>query len=121
MDGVLSNPRHQRVLSDFNHLYAISIDAHCDVSCDGHSQFAYRDLFVSLPHSLRRLEVTRSHGPDINIISTVKECCPSLEELRLGRCTVFNSSSACGFWRSFPLDHDAYMSIEDTDTYAVRS
>ncbi|KAG9098691.1 hypothetical protein FRC07_010603, partial [Ceratobasidium sp. 392] len=88
-----------------------------DVSHNDRGQFAYRDLIQALPPSLRRLEITRAHGPDVRIIATVKECCPDLEELRLGRCTIFNSPSACDFWRAFPLDHDSYMSSQDTDSY----
>jgi len=118
LDGALAQPRHQRILVDFTHLRSLSIDSHGDITHDEHNHFAYRDLIRALPFSLRRLEITRAHGPDIKIIATVKECCPDLEELRLGRCTVFNSSSACDFWRSFPLDHDSYMSSEDTNSYA---
>ncbi|KAG8702943.1 hypothetical protein FRC08_003156 [Ceratobasidium sp. 394] len=118
LDGSLTNPLHQRVLAGFEHLYAVSIDAHGDVSHNEQNQFTYQDLIKALPPSLRRLEITRAHGPDIRIIATVKEFCPNLEELRLGRCTIFNSASACDFWHSFPFDHDSYMSSQDTDSYA---
>ncbi|KAG8718350.1 hypothetical protein FRC08_005443 [Ceratobasidium sp. 394] len=118
-DGVLTGIRHQTVLERFNHLYTLSIDAHSDVIHDEQHHFAYRDLFLSLPASLRHLEITRAHGPDIKIIAAVKQCCPNLEILSLGRCTVFNSPMICRFWQTFPLDHDSYMSIEDTDSYAV--
>ncbi|KAG8770400.1 hypothetical protein FRC12_004288 [Ceratobasidium sp. 428] len=116
-DGVLDSVLHQTELEKFDHLYALSVDAHGDVTHD-HGRFAYRDLFLSLPVSLCRLEITRAHGPDMKIITAVKECCPNLEELRLGRCTAFNSPEICAFWRAFPLDHDSYMSIEDTESYA---
>jgi hypothetical protein len=112
-------PHYQRILVDFTHLRAVSIDAHGDVSHDEQNHFAYCDLIRALPSSLRRLEITREHGPDIKIIATAKECCPDLEELRLGRCTVFNSPPVCDFWRSFPFDHDSYISSEDTNSYAV--
>ncbi|KAG9100621.1 hypothetical protein FS749_014030 [Ceratobasidium sp. UAMH 11750] len=117
-DGSLINPLRQRVLAGFEHLYAVSIDAHSDVSHNDQNQFAYRDLVKAFPPSLRRLEITRAHGPDIRMIATVKECCSNLEELRLGRCTIFNCPSPCGFWRSFPFDHDSYMSSQETDSYA---
>ncbi|KAG8776528.1 hypothetical protein FRC12_000858 [Ceratobasidium sp. 428] len=120
LDGVLIDTSHQTMLDKFSHLYALSIDAHSDVQHDDQNGFAYRDLLLSLPASLRRLEVTRAHGPDMKIITAVKECCPKLEELRLGRCTVFNSLTICKFWQAFPLDHDSYMSIEDTDSYALK-
>ncbi|KAG8709648.1 hypothetical protein FRC09_000550 [Ceratobasidium sp. 395] len=116
-DGVLIGAFHQAELNKFDQLYALSIDAHSDVTYKfGH--FAYQDILPSLPASLRRLEITRAHGPDVKIIATVKEYCPELEELRLGRCTVFNSPEVCKFWRAFPLDHDSYMSIEDIASYA---
>ncbi|QRV89404.1 hypothetical protein RhiJN_17422 [Ceratobasidium sp. AG-Ba] len=84
-----------------------------------HGGFSYRDIFSSLPPSLRRLEILRSHGPDISIINAVKNYAPRLEELRLGRCTLFNSDQTiCSFWQTFPLEHDSYMSIENTDSYA---
>ncbi|KAG8770401.1 hypothetical protein FRC12_004289 [Ceratobasidium sp. 428] len=116
-DGALINARHQNILGKFSHLYALSIDAHGDVMYDNRNHFTYRDLFLSLPTSLRRLEIIRAHGPDMKVISAAKEYCPNLEELRLGRCTVFNSPTICKFWQTFPLDHDSYMSIEDTDSY----
>ncbi|QRV74713.1 hypothetical protein RhiJN_02728 [Ceratobasidium sp. AG-Ba] len=121
-DGVLVDPRQptalRTILTHFQHLYAVSIDAHSDVFRDGQNQFAYRDLFQALPPSLRRLEITRAHGPDVRVISTVKSYCPGLEELRLGRCTMFNCFPACDFWESFPFDHDSYMSDQDSNAYA---
>ncbi|KAG8703311.1 hypothetical protein FRC09_004232 [Ceratobasidium sp. 395] len=117
-DGSLISPSYRQILVRFEHLYAVSIDAHSDVTHNSQSQFAYRNLVQALPPSLRRLEITRAHGPDIQIITIVKEYCPNLEELRLGRCTIFNSPAACDFWQSFPFDHDSYMSSQDTDSYA---
>ncbi|KAG9081829.1 hypothetical protein FS749_007356 [Ceratobasidium sp. UAMH 11750] len=118
LDGTFNSPQRRRILLHFEHLYAVSIDAHSDFTRNDQNQFAYRDIVKAFPPSLRRLEITRAHGPDIRIIATVKECCPNLEELRLGRCTIFNCPSACDFWRSFPFDHDSYMSSQDTDSYA---
>ncbi|KAG8761039.1 hypothetical protein FRC11_014492 [Ceratobasidium sp. 423] len=89
-----------------------------DVWHDEHNRFTYRDVLSALPPSLKRLEIEHAHGPDIRIISLVKEHCPRLEELILGRCTMFNRSPACDFWVSFPHDHDAYMSNIGTDAYA---
>ncbi|KDN50551.1 hypothetical protein RSAG8_01049, partial [Rhizoctonia solani AG-8 WAC10335] len=48
----------------------------------------------------------------------VRACCPKIEALRLGRCTMFNRSTPCEFWLNFPLEHDAYMSSDGTDDYA---
>ncbi|CAE6456203.1 unnamed protein product [Rhizoctonia solani] len=117
-DGVLLDPKHQDILSKIPRLYAATIDAHSDVWHDAHNRFAYRDVLSTLPPSLKRLEIQHAHGPDIKIISLVKRDCPKLEELILGRCTMFNRSPACDFWVSFPHDHDAYMSITGTDSYA---
>ncbi|CAE6411078.1 unnamed protein product [Rhizoctonia solani] len=117
-DGTLLNPKHQANLSNIPHLYAATIDSHSDVWHDERNRFAYRDILSTLPPSLKRLEIEHAHGPDIKIISLAKEYCPKLEELILGRCTMFNRSPACDFWSSFPHDHDAYMSMVGTDAYA---
>jgi hypothetical protein len=108
------------MLTQFPRLCAVSVDSHEDVQSNTDNRFAYRNLFSSLPSSLRRLEIKHAHGPDINVISTVKRCCPDLEELWLGRCTMFNRTPACNFWQSFPFDHDSYISSEGTDAYTVR-
>lgn len=97
----------------------MTIDAHSDISHDDNNHFAYRDLVAAFPPSLRRLEVTNAHGPDIKLIATVKECCPRLEHLRIGRCTIFNRANACAFWALFPFDHDSYISSEGTEEYTV--
>ncbi|KAG8699224.1 hypothetical protein FRC09_006746, partial [Ceratobasidium sp. 395] len=117
-DGSLISPSCRRILVHLERLYAVSIDAHSDVTHNNYSQFAYRNLVQALPPSLRRLEITRAHGPDMHIIAIVKEYCPNLEEVRLGRRTIFNSPVVCDFWRSFLFDHDSYMSSQDTDSYA---
>ncbi|CAE6438934.1 unnamed protein product [Rhizoctonia solani] len=117
-DNTLLDTNHQNTLSNIPHLYAAIIDAHSDVWHDEHNRFAYRDILSALPPSLKRLEIKHAHGPDIRIISLVKKDCPKLEELILGRCTMFNRSPACDFWASFPHDHDAYMSNTGTDAYA---
>ncbi|KAL5637746.1 hypothetical protein ACGC1H_002117 [Rhizoctonia solani] len=117
-DGTLLDLSHQHTLSRIPNLRTATIDAHSDVWHDDLNRFAYRDILSALPCSLKRLEIEYAHGPDINIISLVKKYCPTLEELRLGRCTMFNRSPACDFWQSFPHDHDAYMSNIGTDAYA---
>ncbi|KAF8688991.1 hypothetical protein RHS03_09217, partial [Rhizoctonia solani] len=117
-DGTLLDIKHQTNLSKIPNLYAATIDSHSDVWHGEHYRFAYRDILSTLPRSLKRLEIEHAHGPDIKIISLVKEHCPELEELVLGRCTMFNRSPACDFWSSFPHDHDAYMSMTGTDAYA---
>ncbi|KAH7341845.1 hypothetical protein B0J17DRAFT_765850 [Rhizoctonia solani] len=101
----------------FNRLHTLSLDLHSDIHRKG-GRFAYRDVFTSLPSSLRRLQIRNAHGPDVKIIATVKRCCPDLEELRLGRCSMFNRSPACEFWREFPFEHDSYISSDGTDEYA---
>ncbi|KAG8794994.1 hypothetical protein FRC12_019321 [Ceratobasidium sp. 428] len=101
----------------FTKLYALSIDSHDDVVYKN-NQWAYRRAITSLPSSIVRLEVTHAHCPDANFISAVKRYCPSLEELRLGRCTIFNTASSCDFWRSFPLEHNSYISDGGITEYA---
>ncbi|KAG8701665.1 hypothetical protein FRC08_003968 [Ceratobasidium sp. 394] len=118
LDGTFNSPQHCRILLHFEHLYAVSIDVHSDVFRNDQNQLACRDLVKAFPRSLRRLEISRAHGPDMPIMATIKEYCLSLEELRLGRCTMFNSPSACDFWRSFPFKHNLYMSTEDIGLYA---
>ncbi|KAF8599658.1 hypothetical protein BDV93DRAFT_294798 [Ceratobasidium sp. AG-I] len=108
---------HRNALASFPHLRAISIDSHEDIRCDAANQFSYRNLVDFLPPSLRYLEIKHAHSPDINVISMIKKCCPELEHLWLGRCTMFNRVPACHFWKSFPFDHDSYISIEGTDAY----
>ncbi|KAG8794989.1 hypothetical protein FRC12_019316 [Ceratobasidium sp. 428] len=105
------------ILDRFNHLCALSIDAHRDLVHDDSSQFRYRNLITALPTSLRRLEILRAHGPDIGIIAAVQKYCPDLEDLRLGRCTMFNQP-ACQFWKQFPNDHDSYFSNRGIEGYA---
>lgn len=119
-DGTILSER-QTILSEFPRLRALSIDNHDDVRCHatGMHPFAYRDVISSLPRSLLYLEIKHAHGPDANIIALVKRCCPDLETLWLGRCTMFNRTPACEFWTSFPFDHDSYISNEGTDAYAV--
>ncbi|KAF8688990.1 hypothetical protein RHS03_09216, partial [Rhizoctonia solani] len=105
------------VLNQFVRLRSLSIDLHNDIH-HNERQFSYRDIFTSLPSSLLRLEIKNSHGPDVKIIAIVKRCCPKLQELRLGRCNMFNRTPACQFWRSFPFEHDSYISSDGTDEYA---
>jgi len=117
LDQAFLCPDHRKVLKTFSHLRAISVDAHEDIQVDSANRFSYRSLFVSLPSSLRYLEIKHAHGPDMSIITMVKKHCPELEQLWLGRCTMFNRSPACPFWASFPFDHDSYISSEGTEAY----
>ncbi|CAE7146234.1 unnamed protein product [Rhizoctonia solani] len=117
-DGTLLDLEHQNTLSKIPYLHTAIIDAHSDVWHNEHNRFAYRDVLSTLPPSLKRLEIQHAHGPDIKIISLIKKYSPQLEDLILGRCTMFNRQPACDFWASFPHDHDAYMSNTGTDAYA---
>lgn len=119
LDQALKSHQHWRNLATLTRVHTLSIDAHNDISHDG-DRFAYRNFFKALPPSIIRLEVIHAHGPDVKVISAVKRYCPKLEELRLGRCTMFNRSPACEFWQRFFLEHDSYLSIEGTEEYAVR-
>ncbi|KDN50556.1 hypothetical protein RSAG8_01054, partial [Rhizoctonia solani AG-8 WAC10335] len=111
------NQYYGSLLNTFNQLHTLLLDLHSDIHYNGR-RFAYRDVFTSLPSSLRRLEIRNAHGPDVKIIATVKKYCPDLQELRLGRCNMFNRSPACKFWGSFPFEHDSYISNDGTDEYA---
>ncbi|KAG8718483.1 hypothetical protein FRC08_005171 [Ceratobasidium sp. 394] len=117
LDGAFS-AAYGTVLQHFPRLYAVSIDAHSDVTCGATGRFAYCNLFTALPRSIRRLEITHAHGPDVRVIQLANRDCPLLEELRLGRCTMFNRHPACPFWESFSFDHDAYMSLDGADEYS---
>lgn len=66
------------------------------------NRFTYRDIITALPPSLKRLQATNAHGPNIRVAATFKKSCPQPEELRPGRCTMFNRIPACDFWASFP-------------------
>ncbi|CUA76038.1 hypothetical protein RSOLAG22IIIB_02045 [Rhizoctonia solani] len=118
LDGTIL-PSESSVLARFPRLRAVCVDSHEDVRpVTGVHRFAYRDVFSSLPSTLRHLEIKHAHGPDVNVISCVKRHCPELESLWLGRCTMFNRTPSCSFWASFPLEHDSYISSEGTDGYA---
>ncbi|KAJ1307462.1 hypothetical protein OPQ81_001562 [Rhizoctonia solani] len=117
LDGVFGSS-NQAILHQFPHLNSVSIDAHSDVHKNASGRFSYRDVFSSLPASVSRLEITYAHGPDLKIIETVRDCCPKIEALRLGRCTMFNRAAACEFWVGYPFDHDAYIASDGTDDYA---
>ncbi|KAG8786699.1 hypothetical protein FRC12_016353 [Ceratobasidium sp. 428] len=117
LDGAFAAP-YSTILLQFQRLYTVSVDAHSDVISDVAGRFAYCDLITALPGSVRRLEIQHAHGPDIKIIQLAEKHCPLLEELRLGRCTMFNRHPACPFWERFNFDHDAYMSLEGADEYA---
>lgn len=120
-DGVFGKEVQRSILARFPRLHTISINSHGDITRNEAGQFSYRDLFRELPSSLTHFEITHAHGPDLKVIETLKNCCPELRVLRLGRCTMFNTTPACEFWAGYPFDHDAYISIAGTDDYAVRS
>lgn len=116
LDQTISEPS---IFTQFTQLRAVCVDSHEDVrTVTGIHRFVYRDIFSSLPSTVRHLEIKHAHGPDVNIISCVKRHCPELESLWLGRCTMFNRMSPCSFWQAFPFEHDSYMSVEGTDGYA---
>ncbi|CAE6411014.1 unnamed protein product [Rhizoctonia solani] len=117
LDGVLNSENHA-ILKQFSGLHTVSINAHTDVYKNASGRFSYRDVFSALPKSVLQLEITCAHGPDLKIIETVRDCCPNIEVLRLGRCTMFNRIPACEFWLGFPFDHDAYIASDGTDDYA---
>ncbi|KAF8688992.1 hypothetical protein RHS03_09210, partial [Rhizoctonia solani] len=112
-------PLDNSVWSRFPKLRAISIDCHEDVQqVPGAHRFAYRNVLVTLPQTLKHLEVRHAHGPDASIIACAKRYCPKLESLWLGRCTAFNRIPACHFWMAFPFEHNCYFSCEGSDSYA---
>ncbi|CAE6510449.1 unnamed protein product [Rhizoctonia solani] len=117
LDSAFNSDNHA-ILRQFPYLHSVSIDAHNDAYKNAVGHFSYRDVFSSLPLSVLRLEVSCAHGPDLKIIETVRDCCPKIEVLRLGRCTMFNRAPACEFWAGFPFDHDAYIASSGTDDYA---
>ncbi|KAG8777369.1 hypothetical protein FRC12_000419 [Ceratobasidium sp. 428] len=118
LDGVfVANIPKPHILDRFNHLSALSIDAHRDLVHYDSGQFRHRGLITVLPTSLKRLEILHAHGPDSGIITAVQKYCPKLEDLRLGRCTMFNQP-ACQFWRQFPNDHDSYFGNQGVEAYA---
>ncbi|CAE6456142.1 unnamed protein product [Rhizoctonia solani] len=117
LDGVFSS-NHHTILNRFPYLHSITIDAHSDVYKNEMGRFSYRDVFSTLPPNVVQLEITCAHGPDLKIIEMVRGCCPKIEALRLGRCTMFNRTTPCEFWRGFPFDHDAYIASNGTDDYA---
>ncbi|KDN50550.1 hypothetical protein RSAG8_01048, partial [Rhizoctonia solani AG-8 WAC10335] len=118
LDGTIL-PSKSSVLARFPRLRAVCVDSHEDIRpVTGVHRLPYRDVFSSLPPTVRHLEIKHAHGPDLNIISCVKRHCPELESLWLGRCTMFNRAPPCNFWETFPLEHDSYISSEGTDGYA---
>ncbi|KAF8666742.1 hypothetical protein RHS04_09463 [Rhizoctonia solani] len=119
LDGCFNTTESGTVLAHFRRLYTISIDSHSDIQRSADTgRFSYYTLLTTLPSSVLRLHVKNAHSPAINIINVVKRYAPNLEELWLGRCTMFNRSPACGFWSAFPLEHNSYIALEGTDDYA---
>lgn len=117
-DGAFGKEVPRSVLARFPRLHTVSINSHGDITRNEAGQFSYRNLFRELPSSLTHFEITHAHGPDLKVIETLKNCCPNLRVLRLGRCTMFNTIPACEFWAGYPFDHDAYISIAGTEDYA---
>ncbi|ELU40431.1 hypothetical protein AG1IA_05535 [Rhizoctonia solani AG-1 IA] len=117
LDGALDSG-NQSVLNQFPHLHTVSINAHEDVYKNASGRFSYRDVFNLLPTSILRLEITCAHGPDLSIMRIVRDHCPNIEVLRLGRCTMFNRIPACEFWLGFPFEHDAYIASHGIEDYA---
>ncbi|CAE7231136.1 unnamed protein product [Rhizoctonia solani] len=120
LDGTIL-PSETSILVRFPRLRAVCVDGHEDARLlAGVNHFVFCEIFSSLPPTVRHLEVKHAHGPDINIVSCVKQHCPELESLWLGRCTMFNRVPPCNFWESFPSEHDSYMANRAIDEYAKK-
>ncbi|KEP53898.1 putative F-box-like domain protein [Rhizoctonia solani 123E] len=118
LDGCFDTTESKSVLGHFHRLYTISIDAHGDVQQNPNTgRFVYHTIIARLPSTVLRLHVKHAHGPDMKIIELVKRYAPSMRELWLGRCTMFNRSPACKFWSAFPFDHDSYIALEGAEDY----
>ncbi|KAB5589504.1 hypothetical protein CTheo_7055 [Ceratobasidium theobromae] len=103
----------------FPALQAVHINAHNDVSLDPHSGYTYYTLLPSVPRGLKRLAITHAHGPDVERLVALARADCDLEELRLGRCTLFDFAlQGCSYWPAFPHDHDAYFSDAGAVEYA---
>ncbi|CAE7213655.1 unnamed protein product [Rhizoctonia solani] len=119
-DGCFDTTESRATLVHFHRLYTLSIDAHDDLQRNPkNGRFAYRPILSVLPPSVLRLHIRHAHSPDIRIIELVKQYSPLVEELWLGRCTMFNRFPACEFWSAFPFDHDSYIALEGAEDYAV--
>ncbi|KAG8734902.1 hypothetical protein FRC10_011226 [Ceratobasidium sp. 414] len=109
----------------FPALRSAHINAHNDVSFDPRSGYTYYTLLPHIPRGLKRLAIAHAHAPDGERLETLVHASKSrdgmqLEELRLGRCTLFDcATEGCSYWLAFPHDHDAYFSDDGAVEYAV--
>ncbi|KAJ1306300.1 hypothetical protein OPQ81_010999 [Rhizoctonia solani] len=104
----------------FPALRAAHINAHNDVTFDAYEGYKYYTLLPIVPKGLKRLALTHAHAPDGERLEALVRNDGELEELRLGRCTLFDcATQGCSYWPAFPHDHDAYFSDEGAVEYAT--
>ncbi|KAG8791766.1 hypothetical protein FRC12_008187 [Ceratobasidium sp. 428] len=111
-------------LLSFPALLSAHINAHNDVTFDPRIGYTYYTLLPHIPRGLKRLAIAHAHAPDGERLESL--VCASrtgdgiqLEELRLGRCTLFDcATEGCSYWPAFPHDHDAYFSDDGAVEYA---
>ncbi|QRV98459.1 hypothetical protein RhiJN_26478 [Ceratobasidium sp. AG-Ba] len=108
-------------LLSFPALRSAHINAHNDVSFDPRHGYTYFTLLPLVPRSLKRLAIAHAHAPDAERLQAlVNRDGLRLEELRLGRCTLFDcANEGCSYWPAFPHDHDAYFSDDGSVEYAM--
>ncbi|CAE7059347.1 unnamed protein product [Rhizoctonia solani] len=107
-------------LLTFPALRAAHINAHNDVTFDIYEGYKYYTLLPTVPKGLKRLALTHAHAPDGERLEALAQINGELEELRLGRCTLFDcATQGCSYWPAFPHDHDAYFSDEGAVEYAT--
>ncbi|KAH7335018.1 hypothetical protein B0J17DRAFT_97201 [Rhizoctonia solani] len=107
-------------LLTFPALRAAHINAHNDVTFDSCEGYKYYTLLPIVPKGLKRLALTHAHAPDGERLEALARHGDELEELRLGRCTLFDcATQGCSYWPAFPHDHDAYFSDEGAVEYAT--
>ncbi|CAE6450912.1 unnamed protein product [Rhizoctonia solani] len=107
-------------LLTFPALRAAHINAHNDVTFDSYEGYKYYTLLPIVPRGLKRLALIHAHAPDGERLEALAQSASELEELRLGRCTLFDcATQGCSYWPAFPHDHDAYFSDEGAVEYAT--
>ncbi|CUA67299.1 hypothetical protein RSOLAG22IIIB_07340 [Rhizoctonia solani] len=107
-------------LLTFPALRAAHINAHNDVTFDVCEGYKYYTLLPIIPKGLKRLALTHAHAPDGERLEALARIDGELEELRLGRCTLFDcATQGCSYWPAFPHDHDAYFSDAGAVEYAT--
>jgi hypothetical protein len=118
--GALSPTTSPDALLAFPALRAAHINAHNDVTFDLPTGYTYYTLLPSIPRGLKRLAIAHTHAPDAERLELLGGCADlQLEELRLGRCTLFDcATQGCSYWPAFPHDHDAYFSDDGAAEYA---